>query len=722
MGVGPAVFQSAGQRTEHYVPGAYSRSAAVGGGGDGVSANNGAVLGRSKGGQPNKLFVFSTLDEARETLVEGDLLRAVGHAFNPSPEYSPQAVRAMVVNGNTQAETVLKSGSLEILRLKTASFGLIANSTARQLVNGSNPGTKKIMFFSGGIEDKIDNIGKKSIQLQYTGDGTAALLDVNNIGLSVEVTRQNNQPSLDVEGMDGLRVGEPKNFTVAAANPGAADITVTARINIGGVDLSLIKLEYQDPDQAGSWVAVDPSLPFRGPAGFELVDETLQFRLTPLDGAEGSVLDYKITLIQVIGGVQTGNVIAQTTTGQIEIAAAGKPYSGYNIPAYDANSGSLFIPFADYPTIEEVVQRLNSAGEFAAVQLEEEANAPSSELDFVDSVDIKGQAQTLTGDFFSLVHALENSPWVGKGNVSKAEGAPNKMPGIDADPVFFDGASAGTYTVADWNRTLAALEAENIQIISSPVTDHAVHTLISNHCTAMSSVQNRQERTALLGGPIGETLEDAAAFAGTLNNKLVSYCYPAITAASPLTGEAEDLPASYFACKLLGMEASVAINEPLTWKTVSVLRFLVKLKIPEMEKLIIGGVLCGGTTDDNRLAVIRAMTTYQGRQLQLAERSMVREDLYMNRDIRMQYSAGVGRPGVDKGSAAEQTLLDAARGWRGEGLIVPTDDGKNVWGVTVRKSGDKTYITFNRNLTAPQNFFFVTAYNYVYESAAAVEL
>jgi hypothetical protein len=141
-----------------------------------------------------------------------------------------------------------------------------------------------------------------------------------------------------------------------------------------------------------------------------------------------------------------------------------------------------------------------------------------------------------------------------------------------------------------------------------------------------------------------------------------------------------------------------------------------------MEKLIIGGVLCGGTTDDNRLAVIRAMTTYQGRQLQLVERSMVREDLYMNRDIRLKYSGGVGRPGIEKGGDAEKTLQDAAREWKGEGLIVPNDNGENIWGVRIRKSGDKTIISFNRNLTAPQNFFFITAYNYVYESSTSVEV
>jgi hypothetical protein len=575
MAVGPAIFQSAGQRTEHYVPGAYSRSTAVGGSENGVSANRGVILGPAKGGKPRELFVFSSLEEAEETLIGGDLLKAVAHAFNPSPEYSPQAIRAMVVNGNTQAANVMKSEDIPVLNLKSSGYGTIMNRLKRQLTDGTNPGTKKMVFSLNDNEEKIDNIGKKSISLQYTGSGTAATVTVGNTSFAVTVT-------------------------------GAAD--------------------------------------------------------------------------------------------------------------------SITLSFEDFQTVDEIVARLNDTGNFAAVQLDPEFNVPANELDAVSGQDVKTAAAVLKSDFYALFHALENSIYVGRGNVGKAEGASNMMPDNDPDFVYFEGASAGTYTVNDWADTLGALEAEDIQIVSTPSTDHAVHTLISNHCTAMSNVQNRKERTAILGGQIGEMIDDAVEFSAALNNKLVSYCYPAISAASPITGAAEDLPASYFACKLLGMECTVAVNEPLTWKTVSVLKFLVKLKTSEMEKLIIGGVLCGGTTDDNRLAVIRAMTTYQGRQLQLVERSMVREDLYMNRDIRLQYSAGVGRPGIDKGTAAEKTLQDAARSWKGEGLIVPTDDGENIWGVAVRKSGDKTYISFNRNLVAPQNFFFITAYNYVYESATTVEI
>jgi hypothetical protein len=325
----------------------------------------------------------------------------------------------------------------------------------------------------------------------------------------------------------------------------------------------------------------------------------------------------------------------------------------------------------------------------------------------------------LRSDLYALISALKNSYYVGKENVEKADGAVNIMPDIDADFVYFAGATAGTYTVADWNEALGKLETENIQIISSPSTDHTVHVLISNHCALMSSTVNRKERTWLLGGAKGEAMADALANAKSLNSKYGSYVYPAANVNSPLSGEAEDVAASYVACMLLGMEAAVSVNEPLTWKNLGVNKFLVKLKIPEMEKLIKGGVLCCGTTDDNRLAVIRAMTTYQGgSQLQLVERSMVREDLYMNRDLRNRFSVDVGRPGISKSNEAEKTLLNAARDWKTDGLIVPTDEGKNVWGIVVRKSGDKTYIEFNRNLTAPQNFFFITAYNYIYDTAS----
>jgi hypothetical protein len=526
-------------------------------------------------GMAGVLNEFSSPREAQEILGDGELLKAVALAFNPSPDYTPQKIFAMVVNGNTQAISEMRSGSNVILDLKSSMYGVLANQLKMRLSAGTDAGTKKLHFIFKGDDDTaeiIDNIGKQSFSLLYTGTGSAATVTIDHEKLSITVT---------------------------------------------GVD------------------------------------------------------------------------------------------------------DSIEIPFENFPTIEMVCTRLNDTGVFAAIQLETESNAAANQLDAVTSLNIKSAAQTLKIDLYALISALNSSYYIGKGNVEKRTGTVNVMPDVNTDFVYFTGASAGTYTIGDWNEALGKLETENIQIVSSPSTDHAVHVLISNHCTLMSSTVNRKERTWLLGGAKGEAIADALANAKSLNSKYGSYVYPAANVNSPLTGVAEDVAASYVACMLLGMECSVAVNEPLTWKNVSVNKFLVKLKIPEMEKLIKGGVLCCGTTDDNRLAVIRAMTTYQGgSQLQLVERSMVREDLYMNRDLRNRFSVHVGRPGTSPASEAENILLDAARGWKYDGLIVPTDKGENVWGIIVRKSGDKTYIEFNRNLTVPQNFFFITAYNYIYDTAS----
>ena len=62
MGVSPAVFQSAGQRTEHYLPGSYARSEAQGDAGDGLSAGNGVIIGGSSMGAPATLYTFFTVN------------------------------------------------------------------------------------------------------------------------------------------------------------------------------------------------------------------------------------------------------------------------------------------------------------------------------------------------------------------------------------------------------------------------------------------------------------------------------------------------------------------------------------------------------------------------------------------------------------------------------------------------------------------------------------
>jgi hypothetical protein len=91
------------------------------------------------------------------------------------------------------------------------------------------------------------------------------------------------------------------------------------------------------------------------------------------------------------------------------------------------------ILFEDFPTIEQVVARLNDTGVFVAIQLETESNAPANRLDAVTSLDVKTAVQTLRSDLYALIAALESSRYAGKENVEKEDGAANIAPDVDAD-------------------------------------------------------------------------------------------------------------------------------------------------------------------------------------------------------------------------------------------------------------------------------------------------
>ena len=83
MGVSAAIFESAGKRTEHYVPGVYSRSNNVTSP-SGVSAGNLCILGSSAGGKPQALLEFGSLADAQNVLGSGELLNGIAYAFNGS--------------------------------------------------------------------------------------------------------------------------------------------------------------------------------------------------------------------------------------------------------------------------------------------------------------------------------------------------------------------------------------------------------------------------------------------------------------------------------------------------------------------------------------------------------------------------------------------------------------------------------------------------------------
>lgn len=377
----------------------------------------------------------------------------------------------------------------------------------------------------------------------------------------------------------------------------------------------------------------------------------------------------------------------------------------------------LTVSFADFDTLEALVTRINEdvSEAWGLNIVGNNGNLKSVKLDTVTSVAVEETGTTLYANFDAFVTAVSSMELIG--SITILSESTRKVPDNTDAYVYFTGGSVGSYGYSQWVDALKALELEDVQIIATPSTDADVHALISTHCTNMSNVINRKERTSILGGIIGMTDAAAITEAQGLNNRLVSFCCDNPIKVNLLTGNTETLSGAMLGVMLAAMESAMSPNTPLTFKQLNVLGFTKTRNVTNITSLIKAGIMVCNSNPENlsEYICIRALTTFQGDDLINNERSMVREDLFMNRDLRAQFRPTIGSAGIST-NAAIKTLKDRAIEWALNGYIVPTDDNQNVWDIKVRIDGDKVFITYSRYLTAPVNFVFITAINHIYTS------
>lgn len=392
--------------------------------------------------------------------------------------------------------------------------------------------------------------------------------------------------------------------------------------------------------------------------------------------------------------------------------------SGISMSAtIDGNQGDVFTTtWESTKTIDELVTMINDTGIYVATAIDTNENVQTNELDTCSNIDIS-DTTTFYSNFQAFLNALKTIKWIGE--VTHTATTTRVIPDNTDTYEYFSGATSGLpVTTNDWTDALANLEAEDIQIIATPSTDVSIQMLIASHCTKMSNTVNRHERTCILGASIGTSDADGISKSVGFNNKLVSYVIDSGSAPNPLTGETENVSGAIIACMAAGIESAMAVNEPLTFKAFNLLSVDKKRSITNIESLIQKGIMVFNLNPENptEFVCIRALTTFQGdNDLISCERSMVREDLFMNKDLRKSYVSGIGHTNNPSTAAIITTLKDKAKEWATSGLIIPKGSD-NVWNISVSISGDKVYLRYSRYLTAPRNFVFITATNHVYES------
>jgi len=178
MGVSKRTFQSAGQISQHLIPGAYSRIDSVKGAVGFASANNGVIMGSCTGGEPQTLLQFNTLGDAIRTLKGGELMEAMRLAFNPGPGYVPQKLYAMRVNSAVQSSGHLLNSTDPMIKLESRDYGLDQNQLNFKIEAGTTAG-KKITIVYKTKTEVHDDIIRNSFSVVY-GGGACTMTIVND--------------------------------------------------------------------------------------------------------------------------------------------------------------------------------------------------------------------------------------------------------------------------------------------------------------------------------------------------------------------------------------------------------------------------------------------------------------------------------------------------------------------------------------------------------------
>jgi hypothetical protein len=573
MGVNPAIFTSAGQRSEHYIPGGYSRRNYIPNAGGGVSAGNVCILGESRAGEPHKLLVFSSANDARATLESGTGLEGVLKAFNPGGGLVPQQIGFMRVNKGTQSGRTLTKTGADVFSVKSFSYGVPMNQVKMKLEAGTISGSHKRTTEYKGSQFIQDNVERKSFSIQYTGAGSAAVMSISTTALSTTVT----------------------------GGPGGENLSIT---------------------------------------------------------------------------------------------------------------------LADYPTVSELVQYIEDHSAYTATVLTNDSTESTALFDLVTAQDIDTAAYTVKSDLQAIIEAFESSVLLEDVTLISAT---RIIPDNDTDWVYLTGATDGAYTTTEWGEALDNLLEEDIQLVATPVTTEAIHVLIKNHCDTANGVEGKAERQFYVGGAWGEDVSAVSARAAVLNSEYGSLCSPGFYDYND-AGVKTAYAASYYACKQVGALSALNLNNPTTWKTISHLGWEKDYKKSELNTLIQAGVLCGGKKPDGSLITVRSITTYQGSLLQKNEASMMRESLYMNRDLRTAVETALtGTPllGETQLAAVDAIFYRKINEWFKAGLIVKGEDQANLfWGYTRRIVGDQIQVEYNTYDTAPTNFTFITSNHNVLVTAA----
>jgi hypothetical protein len=379
------------------------------------------------------------------------------------------------------------------------------------------------------------------------------------------------------------------------------------------------------------------------------------------------------------------------------------------------------ILFADFATVQDVVDRINLVAGFSAeVEGDSYTSPTAAGLDFVAAADVKSGPVTVTADLQAVVDWI-NSAQEGFLTAVRAAGAGAK-PSV-AGLTFLSGGSDGTTTSTDWADAFEALQTVDVQWVTPVSSDPAIRAMVDAHVQYMSTIAGK-ERRATTGLAAGSSKADAIAAAKALNSDRTSVMFQGHYDYDR-NGKLVLLPPYISAARVAGAFAGVNPGTPLTNKQFKCQGLEFNLRNPtDTDELINAGVLCLEDTEQGYKIVKSISTWLVNDNYNRVEQSCGTALDFVARNVRQALDVLRGQKGnplvLSRAvSITQSTLAELAREEpQGPGVLAGNTDSPAFRNIQASLEGDVLRVQFECSPVIPVNYVLATIFAVPFSGSA----
>lgn len=531
----------------------------------------------------------------------------------------------------------------------------------------------------------------------------------------------------------GRSTGGKPNSVLSFGSPSEAEAAL-----VSGELLDAVKKAFSPSTQTG------------GPATVVAirVNPAVQATLALADASSNPVInlsstDYGLYTNQIKVKVETGSVTGKKLTTQLgnsyytqdNVArnAFSVQYGGAAVTAVMSITGTSItlqapsgttvasIDLNSFPTVQQVVDRINATSGFTAAVLDGNGNAAAlNGLDYVTTQDVKTAVYTATANLQAVIDWFNGQ---GEGFVTAARAANVGTLPANVGWTYLSGGSDGVVTNNEWSNAFTTLQSADVQWITPLSSDPSIAAMTDAHVQFMSGTA-RKERRSICGTAAGTIDTDAMTAAKALNSdrtSLVHIGYYDYDANGVLTL----YPPYMTAALVAAMFSGVNPGTPLTNKTISVRGLERNLRNPtDTDALISGGVLCVENTAQGFKVVKSISTWLTNANYNRVEQSVGTALDFTARNVRNALDILRGQKAsplnLSRSVSITETALRALAQAEpaGPGVLVGDAQNPAYKNITATLNGDVLAVEFQCSPVLPINYIPVTIHAVPFSGSA----